>query len=360
MKAVSMKKGLIFVALGLLTCASVLAEGTTLSRSQWLQKVSDSAANVSVLKETMSQVPAEDRVEFTQKVLKAVNALPVTPEEKSNAFVQAMAACLDVDAGAQQLDLIAEVFATVPVSYLPAVTEQLASNLKRNNLSDSAYETLANKAIEVASKRNAKTDEPAVRDTFVTLAFLRGAKDPNAMKDKLIAAIPDKHSQKVAADLVPGVLASQNYTDVVAAAGEEVAPVEGMDRGHTSLATVLGHGNLDSLLADIGAQKSVADAGGNSSEKVTIPSSDLSFGSVMLDDDPTLPWHSVDTGLDRVPRIAGSGDGSGGGYYYPGGYQNQGLSVYSPISISSYDDSEVMFMRQFSVRRKHGGGRRGE
>lgn len=358
MKAVSMKKGLIFVALGLLTCASVLAEGATLSRSQWLQKVSESASNVSVLKETMSQVPAEDRVEFTQKVLKAVNALPVTPEEKSNAFVQAMSACLDVDAGAQKLDLIAEVFATVPVSYLPAVTEQLASSLKRNNLSDSAYETLANKAIEVASKRNAKTDEPAVRDTFVTLAFLRGAKDPNAMKDKLIAALPDKHSQKVAADLVPGVLASQNYTDVVAAAGEEVAPVEGMDRGHTTLATELGHGNLDALLADIGAQKSVAGASG--SEKVTIPSSNLQFGSVMLDDDPTLPWQAVDTGLDRVPRISGQGDGSGGGYYYPGGYQNQGLSVLSPIFISSGDDSDVMFMRQFSVRRKHGGGRRGE
>ncbi|MBP5320666.1 MAG: hypothetical protein J6334_06735 [Kiritimatiellae bacterium] len=344
MKAVALKKGLVLVALGLMTCASVFADDAALSRSQWMQKVSDCAADVSVLKSTLSQVPAADRVEFTQKVLKAVNALPVTPEEKSKAFVEAMSACLDVNAGAQKLDLIAEVFATVPVSYLPAVTEQLAANLKRNNLSDAAYETLASRAIEVASKRNAKTDEPAVRDTFVTLAFLRGAKDPAALQDKLIAKLPDEHNRQVASELVPGVLATQNYTDVVNAAGEEVAPVEGMDTGHTTMGTAYGHPNLDALLADLGVA-SVKGSSGEGGEKVVVPYSNLRFGSIDLDDDPTLPLQAVDTGLDRIPRFVVVEEGSGAI-----GYQGQALSV--------YEDAELMWMRQFSVRRKHGGGRR--
>ena len=84
-----------------------------LSRTQWLTKIGVSVSNESVLRETLGQVADDDKIEFTQRLLKAVTRMPVRPEEKAAAFVRASVATIKSVNGELKYKVIAEVFALV-------------------------------------------------------------------------------------------------------------------------------------------------------------------------------------------------------------------------------------------------------
>ena len=311
------------VAIAFALEASVLfaQQATVLTRAQWLKKIGASVTSGDVLRETLTQIAPEDRVEFTQRALKAVARMPVSPEEKAAAFVRTSVACISGVNGGIRPKVIGEVFAGVPVEYLPVTTEELAKRFDQdyNKLSDEQYEKIATETLGAAVERNAKTDAPSVRNTFVILAFLRGAKNP-ALQNKLVAQLPDERMRNLAASWVPPALKDRNYDAMLAAADVESFPTVRL----RDLFSPVGHANLDRLLADLNANL-LKDAdklmdnelGTNQVSSVWVP---LSQVQGMAGDTPAFGiYGNQNNNMSQVPTLPGTGR--------PGGYQNQGISI---------------------------------
>lgn len=270
------------------------AETAVLTRAQWLKQLGASVTSEAVLRETLAQVSPEDKVEFTQRMLKAVTRMPVSPEEKSVAFVRTSVACIASVTGDAKYKVIAEVFADVPVEFLPVVTEELAKRFDQeyNKLSDEQYEKIASDALKVAFARNAQTDAPSVRDTFAILAFLRGAKNP-ALQDKLLALLPDDRMRGLAASWLPPALKDRNYEAMLAA-----ADVDPLAVSYAEVLRLMGLSSMDRLFAAL-------ESG--------LPLSTL-IGSDMNRLPSTGFVQPADFGINRVPR----------------GYQNQSTNICPP------------------------------
>ncbi|MFA7173692.1 MAG: hypothetical protein WC340_09795 [Kiritimatiellia bacterium] len=209
------------IAVFVFTCTGIRADGVQLKRSQWLKKIGASVMDEGVLKETFSQVAEDEKVEFVQRAMTAVSRMPVEPERKAAAFVRTAVSCIQASKGDTRFHVIAEVFATVPVSFLPVVTEELSKrfNQEFNNLSDEAYEEISTSVVKIAAKRNERADDAAVRNTFVVLAFLRGATN-KALEDKLLALMPDDRTNRLVDGWLPAAL-NGDYTSLLAAADVE-------------------------------------------------------------------------------------------------------------------------------------------
>jgi hypothetical protein len=296
--------GLLLVAL-FAAGAVWAAETTALTRAQWLKKIGESVTQESVLRETVLQVSPEERVEFTQRVLKAVTRLPVSPDEKAAAFVRAAVACIAGATGEVKYKVIAEVFAGVPVEFLPLVTEELAKRFDQeyNKLTDAQYEVIAVAAVSAAVIRNAQTDEPSVRNTFVILAFLRGAKSPE-LEAKLLALLPDDRMRGLVASWLPAALKDRNYDGLLAA-----ADVEALALSSATVMRLIGHTTLDRLLAQMyfGAPLSTV------------------WGYTQGSSQTTGFRESWDYGIDRLPR--------------PTGYQDQSTSIETRETIEGSCDA---------------------
>ena len=302
----SMEKLIIAVFLGAFSAyLSFAADPAELTRSQWLKKIGESASDETSLVDTVKRLAPTDRVEFSRRLYKAISRMPVSPEEKGARFVKAVVSLLRGNVSVQRSQIVAEAFAEIPIPYLPAVTEELSKHFGQelNKLSDPVYEKIAGDILGVCMTRNAKTDEPVVRNTFAALVFIRGAKNADSIKDKLIAKFTDEQARKVAADLVPGVVASQDYKPLLEAAGIDQAEKIVL-RNRFSIA---GHTNLERLLADLNAnmkplvgEEKEKDEG---EAKVSMPAENIRTGGSMdgYSGSP-LPWHPVDLGLERVPR----------------------------------------------------------
>jgi hypothetical protein len=275
-----------------LSCVDLLAEGVELTRAQWLKKIGASVMDESVLRETFAQVPDADRVEFVQRAMRAVSRMPVEPEKKAAVFVNAAVACIQTAKGDIRYSVIAEVFATVPVPFLPVVTEELSKrfNQEFNKLSDAAYEEIASAVLKIAAERNARTDDPAVRDTFVVLAFLRGT-DNTELEAKLLALIEDERTRRLVAGWLPAAL-NGDYTALLAA-----ADVDPLDLQAAEFQRQLGHSNVESILFQMRSGTTLEQS-----------FSDSWITSQTGFDQPT------DFGINRLPR-------------FPTGYQNQEITT---------------------------------
>lgn len=282
-------------------------EPSFLTRPQWLKRIGSSVMSVEVLRETLAQVEPGERVEFTQRVLKAVTRLPVGPDEKAAAFVRTAVACIAGVTGDLKYKVIAEVFAGVPVEYLPVVTEELAKRFDQeyNRLSDEAYEKIATEAVKAAVERNAKTDEPSVRNTFVILAFLRGAKVPG-LQDKLVALLPDERMRKLAASWLPDALNKRNYDALLAA-----ADVDALSISNETMLNLIGPGALDRLLFELNSGASLSRVIQGS--LASVPSSTIDKIGI------------GDFGINRLPR----------------GYQNQGTNIRKDRDRKTSSDDPV-------------------
>lgn len=304
-----------------LAAADLCAQGAaTLTRAQWAKKVGPSVSDSNVLRDTMVLIAPEDKAEFTRRVVKAATRLPVSPEEKSAALVRTTVACIAGSAGDVKKDVIAEAIAGVPVEHLPVVIEELGKRFDQeyNKLSNDQYGKVAEETLDVAVKRNAGTDIPSVRNTFVILAFLRGAKDAG-LQDKLIARLPEERMRNLAASWLPPAVKDRNYNAMLAAADVEEISVR-PDMAHR----LVGHLSLERLLSDLYANheaKQVTEAdetGTNSVRTAWIALSQVRAANGTTADVITKGMldHAPDYGINRVPHTDVD-------VRYPTGYQNQ-------------------------------------
>ncbi len=283
------------IAACIFSCLGLLAQGVELKRSQWLKKIGESVMDAKVLNDTFAQIPDSDKVEFVERAMKAVSRMPVEPEKKAATFVNVAVDCIQGARGDIRYDVIAEVFATVPVVFLPVVTEELSKrfNQEFNKLSDEDYEKIATSVMRIAAERNTRTADPAVRDTFVALAFLRGT-DNTRLEAKLLGLIGDERTERLVAGWLPAAL-NGDYAALLAA-----ADVEPLKINVREFQRQTGHSNIEGLVSTLRS--------GSAMEQLFV---DTWVTDTTGFNEPT------DFGVNRTPRY----------YPVPTGYQNQKISV---------------------------------
>jgi len=248
-----------------------------------------------ILNDTFAQIPDSDKVEFVERIMKAVSRMPVEPEKKAATFVNVAVDCIQGARGDIRYDVIAEVFATVPVVFLPVVTEELSKrfNQEFNKLSDEDYEKIATSVMRIAAERNTRTADPAVRDTFVALAFLRGT-DNTALEAKLLELIGDERTERLVAGWLPAAL-NGDYAALLAAADVEPLKINARE-----FQRQVGHSNIEGMVSTLRS--------GSVMEQLFV---DTWVTDTTGFNEPT------DFGVNRTPRY----------YPVPQGYQNQKISV---------------------------------
>jgi len=225
---------------------------TMLTRSQWLKKVGVAAKNPDEIRGVMILVADGEKAEFTQRVLKAITRLPLSPEEKQSLLINAAIECIRCTPlkNDERFKTIAEIFAVVPVEFLPAIVGELSKRFdpKKNKLSEEQFKLMADATIKLAVERNKSTDDPVVRNTFVMLLFLNATTQPQT--EILQALLLTRLPSDAARDLAKGYIAEAqkgNYEPLLTATGTTIRVIP----PPVAVARV-GVSQMEQLLMDVG------------------------------------------------------------------------------------------------------------
>ena len=272
-------------------------EAGMLTRSQWLKKIGDAAKDANIAQEVMRQVVAGQKVEFTQRLLKAITRMPLSPEEKLASLIQAAIVCIGSTPMSNdgRYKVIAEVIAVVPVEYLPSLMGALAKrfNQKLNDLTPDQFKGMAETTVKLSVERNKSTDDPAVRNTFAMLLFLTAttsAETPD-LQAILLKCLSDDRNRELAKNWIDEALKG-NFEPMLTASDVVVRvtpPRPEVQR--------VGVAQMDRLLSDLGG---LTGSFGNATRR-NMAGAGVSGVGIFV---------SRDVGIQSVPR--------------PRPYQNQG------------------------------------
>lgn len=243
-----------FVAAAAMAAGLVCAQGLTLVAAR--EKIVESIADPATMTATVSQLSADDQRQYLADVNAAISGMPGSQEEIAASYVNACRAALK---GAQKGNLatmIAEVFATVPIEYLPVVSESLSKDMLNRaanpstTYTDDEFLAIATNVMAKVNARVAAEDNGDVRSGFAALTFIRGSNDANdTVMAAMTASLPESAREPASKDWFPAALAqgdAKSYDPMlVAGNAEELTALD------TLLLRVAGAQNHDALLADL-------------------------------------------------------------------------------------------------------------
>lgn len=181
--------------------------------------------------------PEAERQAFAREVIGAVAAQPIDDAAKTESLVTTSRALIS-GAEAQKVNVIAEVFNSVPVAQLQGVADLLAKNnfgeevtaKKVKGLTSAQYDKMASGIVKSVSQyiEASGTDSPTVRMGILAATFTKASSDPNRTRPVVIAALPA--SVQAAASTYLKASEEGNREMIAAAAGvDEVAPTPAVD-----------------------------------------------------------------------------------------------------------------------------------
>ena len=288
-------KNLLIVAAALLagaTCfgaagdaaAQLKANKARISLADAKGRIDKAIASPAVMKAIMQHLSSEDQTAFLAAVNAAIATMPGSEAERTATFVAINRAALEGAQKGNVATLVAESFATVAPSALPALSESLGSDLMNRatdagrTYTDEQYLKLAQIVMEKVNARTAEVDHGDVRSGFAALMFARGSNAPKPeIVDALIAMLPKAAREAAKKEWFPGALAegeAKSYDAMLAAADVEAseaatAPADGAESAASDDQTVdiplriAGPQIATSLIADImGANTDATRASG--------------------------------------------------------------------------------------------------
>ena len=274
-------KNLLIVATVLLAGVSCwgAAEGTTaklkanrvqISLADAKGRIDKAIASPAVMKAIMQHLSAEDQKQFLADVNAAIATMPASEAERTATFVAINRAALEGAQKGNVATLVAESFATVSPSALPALSESLASDLmnratdKGRTYTDEQYVKLGQTVMAKVNARTAEVDHADVRSGFAALMFVRGSNSPKAeIVDAFVATLPESARETAKKEWFPAALAegdAKSYDAMLAAADVEAAETVGAaepanagdgDQTVNIPLRIAGAQLADSLIADI-------------------------------------------------------------------------------------------------------------
>ncbi len=210
----------------LLTLAMVAILAASLHAAE--QKAADLPAfqRDAIAKQMKAKAPRQ-RVVYAKKLIAQAKSVPASPNEKTQIFVS-IARTSIANAGPATAQLIATIFTSVPVEYLPAVANSLRKNFdqQRNNLSDQQYKAVTQSILSVYGQVAAeeKPDAASVRKGTLVAMLSGASKNPEETSKALIATLPLAEQ-----GVVSGVVAK-----VAAGDTEAIAAAAGVDEVHAT------------------------------------------------------------------------------------------------------------------------------
>ena len=162
-----------------LTCAFAWASG--LSQDAWRAKVGDAAQSAAVMKSTISQVVKAEQCAFVKAVNAAIGKMPSSKAEKAQRYIDVNRAAVQGADADNRSAVLAEIFAVVPVDFLPGVEENFATSLfdrkaqKDRTFTDAEFTEIADKCVGEIADRCSEADKPDVRTGFGILLFTRAS-----------------------------------------------------------------------------------------------------------------------------------------------------------------------------------------
>ena len=251
-----------------------LADGMTIveARKQIVAAIADPA----VMTSTISQLSAEDQKQYLADVVAAVGKMPGSQEEAAAAYLNVCRAALKGSQKGNLATLLAEIFATVPVEYLPVVSESLGGDMLNraanpaNTYTDDQYLAISTNVMQKVNERLASEDAADVRSAFAALAFIRGSNSQSpAIVAAMTAALPESAQKPASEEWFPAALAEgdrKSYDPMLVAASADDVSAETMT---SMLLRVSMSQNRDALLADIAGGGTDPTAGANEKTPIT-------------------------------------------------------------------------------------------
>ncbi len=239
-----MMKNLLIVAAALLagatcfgaaggTAARLKANKTRISLADAKGRIDKAVASPAVMKAIMQHLSSDDQKAFLADVNAAIATMPGSEADRTAAFVAINRAALQGAQKGNVATLVAECYATVAVSALPALSESLGADLMNRatdagrTYTDEQYLKLAKVVMEKVNARTAEVDHGDVRSGFAALMFARGSNDPKpATVEALVAMLPAAAQETAKKEWFPAALAEgegKNYDAMLAAADVEVS-----------------------------------------------------------------------------------------------------------------------------------------
>lgn len=284
-----MKKTLmVTVVMGAFCCAFAQQGSLSEARAQIGAAIADSA----VMTSTISKLSADDQKKFLADVNEAISKMPGSVEMKSATFLSANRAALKGAQKGNLSDLLAEVFATVPLEALTVLNENFASDLFNRaanpavTYTDEQFVKLSQDALVKVVARNAEVDDGAARTGFAILMFTRASNgSPAGLADTLAEVLPENVRETAKKEWFPAALAdgeSKSYDPMIGESDVGQLPNEQVVLRLAHVQT------LEALLSDLAAGNLTA---GNLDN----------FRSAPLGVDRGGIGAGLDNGLYRVP-----------------------------------------------------------
>ena len=201
-------------------------------------------AKPAVMKAIMQHLSAADQKTFLADVNAAIATMPGSDAERTATFVAVNRAALEGSKPGNVSTLVAECFATVPVSALPALNESLGSDLlnratdSSNTYTDDDYLRVASAMMAKVNARTAEADHGDVRSGFAALMVIHGS---NTTKPEIVngvtAMLPASAQNAAKSEWFPAALAegtAKSYDPMLAAADVEgVVAADDKDQPNT-------------------------------------------------------------------------------------------------------------------------------
>lgn len=193
------------------------------TRSEWLIRIGAAAENSSVAKVIMKQVSPADKVEFTQRLLKAITRMPLNPEGKLTLLVNASAVCIGGTSAQNngRYHVIAEVMNVTPIEYLPGLVPELSKSfdVTLNKLTPAGFKAIATDVVKISVGRNSATEDAAVRNTCTALLFLKATttQESPGLQSTLISTLPES-TQAMADTWATAAQQNNNFQPMLTAA----------------------------------------------------------------------------------------------------------------------------------------------
>ncbi len=197
-----MMKKLLMVGLAALGMSLV---GQAMSLEAASQRIHEAATNPATMTAIMKQLSAQDQVTFLDRVNEAIAGLPAQEEERVALYLNANSAALKGAAKGNLTTLLAEVYATVPLTALTVINEGFAKDLLARDanpakpISDAQMVAIATAVMNKVQERTVNTPNAGERNAFALLTMERAAQgSPANLRETLLAGMTDPATRETA------------------------------------------------------------------------------------------------------------------------------------------------------------------
>lgn len=246
-------KKIVCLAMALLAGVTMAAN---LSMAEARKQIDSVIAEPTKMTEILKQLDPSSQVEFVSEVNAAISALPGSTEDKAATFLNVNSAALKGASKGNLAPVVAEIFATVPVEALPAISENFAaSSFNRaadpaTTYTDDRFKQIVEGVMSTVNKRMEKADNGDVRSAFAGLMMIRASNSTSPeMVLSIVATLPESAREAASKEWFPAALAegeAKSYEPMMAAA--DAGEVFLLDR---VIRIPSGAPQIDVLLADL-------------------------------------------------------------------------------------------------------------